>query len=160
MLSYIHKDLILYFRRKKMEEKEVSNSEKIGYSEKVKGLIINALEEGKSFLQKDRSGIDYSQNVATGAVYNNANQLFLQQTRINEGYKSPFFLTVQQASDKGAAVKNGSKGAIISYYADILRYHRDEYPLVDGKPDMSLPPIGKKGEPRLDDNGQPYGGHD
>jgi hypothetical protein len=136
-----------------------------GYAETVKSAIVDSLEKGNSVLQKDRSGIDYSINASSGAVYSGVNQLFLQQQREEKGFKNPFFMTVQQAQDKGLFIKSGEKGQIISYYASTVRYHRDEYKR-DEKGNVEKDANGKeiilhkKNEPKLNEKNQPYSGNE
>jgi len=138
---------------------EAAVAEKKKYAEEVKGTILNALAENKSFLQKDRKGIDYSLNCATGTVYSGVNQAYLEQVRVNNDYKNPHFMTFQQVVDRGMLVMSGQKGHIINYWVPQARYQRDEYPIdpKTQKEDRSMPIIHAKGSLKLDKDGKPYG---
>jgi hypothetical protein len=136
-----------------------------GYADTVKSSVVEALENGTSVLQKDRSGVEYSMNASSGAVYSGVNQLYLQQQRANKGFKNPLFMTVQQAQDRGLFIKSGEKGSIISYYTKTMRYHRDEFKM-DGNGSRVKDDKGhdiilhKKNEPKLNDKGQVQSGNE
>ena len=133
----------------------------IGYGETVKGAIFNALAAGTSVLQKDRQGVDYSLNAASGTVYSGINQLYLQQVRANNNFANPHFMTFEQARNKGMFVKKSEKGAIINYYSNPMRHHRTEYPLgADGLPDKSQKPIHEKGDVKKDAKGHAISGNE
>jgi hypothetical protein len=147
------------------EQQNTSSNRSRGYADTVKSSIIEALENGTSVLQKERQGIDYPVNASSGTVYSGVNFFYLQQERSDKKHNSPFYMTVQQAQDKGLSVKSGEKGSIISYYAQTVRFHRDEYARDDSgkiKKDANGNDIilHKKNEPKLNEKGQPYSGNE
>lgn len=120
-----------------MEERKDS---RLPYSVEVKETILNSLEKGTSVLQKDRSGIEYSQNAKSGAIYDGLNQLHLQQFRADNDKKSPYFLTLNQIDEKGMGVKEKTHGALISYF-----YKKQNYKFVHNLEDVD--PRQKKWNP-------------
>lgn len=142
-----------------------TNSDEVktySYSEEVKDTIIGSLEKGTSVLQKDREGIRYPQNDFSKTIYNGVNNFLLSQRLEDGGYESPMLYTLEQMKQRAFWVKPGEKAiATINYYCpEGLRYHFDEYPMIDGRPDKTQVPIHKKGDFKLDEEGKKIIGYD
>lgn len=114
------------------------------FSVEVKSSIINALENGKSVLLKDREGISYPQNAKTATVYEGVNLLHLQQFKEDRNLNSNYFLTKLQINDLSMGIKGGSLGALISYFNPKGKYEND----VTNKEGVV---IHKKGDPKTDE---------
>jgi hypothetical protein len=144
----------------KATENSANAESKIGYADMVKASIIDSLKNGTSVLQEDRKGLGYIYNGESLALYSGVSQLYLNQERKDKGLTSPFVMTTLQFRKKGFIPKDGEKSSVISYYTSNMRYHQDEYPLVNGVPDKSQAPIHKKNEWKLDSKGQPVKGYE
>lgn len=125
-------------------ENTIIESTRQPFSVEVKSSIINALENGKSVLLKDREGISYPQNAKTGTVYEGVNLLHLQQFKENRNLNSNYFLTKLQINDLSMGIKEGSLGALISFFNPKGKYEND----VTNKEGVV---IHKKGDPKTDE---------
>jgi antirestriction protein ArdC len=56
-----------------------------------------------------------------GQPYNGINILMLWSAAVSEGYSAPIWMTIQQAKQLGAAVREGAKGELAVYANTISR---------------------------------------
>jgi len=143
MPLYILGNIQFIFKENFMENTIIERTRQ-PFSVEVKSSIINALENGKSVLLKDREGISYPQNAKTATVYEGVNLLHLQQFKEDRNLNSNYFLTKLQINDLSMGIKGGSLGALISYFNPKGKYEND----VTNKEGVV---IHKKGDPKTDE---------
>lgn len=90
-----------------------------GLYSRVTAAIIQALERGvvpwrSPILGGGRAGIP--KNLASGKPYRGANVFLLAITAYLGGYRSAYWLTFQQAKDRGGTVKKGQKASLVVFW--------------------------------------------
>lgn len=58
---------------------------------------------------------------ATGETYRGVNILMLWLAAVENGYASPYWITLRQANQLGAAVRKGERGAMVVYYGQATK---------------------------------------
>lgn len=58
---------------------------------------------------------------ATGEAYRGVNILMLWSAAVAKGYASPYWITLRQANQLGAAVRKGERGEMVVYYGQAKR---------------------------------------
>jgi len=81
----------------------------------IKQTIIKSLLNGNSVLLKPRNGgINYSINSNTNKPFENIQQLYFQQIREDNHYKSPYFMPSSDVRKNGFTIKNKSLSTVYS----------------------------------------------
>lgn len=92
----------------------------------VTDSIISSLEQGVRPWQKPWSGSNTSGRIilpqrGTGEAYRGINILMLWGAAVDRGYRSPTWLTYQQAAEQGGQVRKGETGSKVVYAGSITR---------------------------------------
>ena len=96
------------YRKKCSESKNVY--------QRVTDYVIQELEKGTVPWQKGWSCYGPPKNINSGYVYHGWNTFFLNYITASEQYKTPFFITYNQARSMGGYVKEGSEGYPVIYW--------------------------------------------
>lgn len=81
--------------------------------------IIKALEAGTVPWRRPWAAMGSNQmprNLSSGKRYNGINVFLLASEQMDKGYRSPFWLTYNQARDLGGHVKKGEKGTPVFFW--------------------------------------------
>jgi hypothetical protein len=70
----------------------------------IKKTIVQGLLSGDSIFLKAREGVDYSVNTQTQKPFENIQQLYLQQLRMDKNYTKPYFMPLKTVRDTGFTI--------------------------------------------------------
>lgn len=109
--------------------------------ETVTARVVEALERGIVPWEKPWTGGEAGapRNLVSKKPYRGMNVFVLGITSIVRGYSSPYWLTFNQAKDKGGGVRRGEKGTMVMYY---------------NFKDVTVPDVDERGERRVDGEGR------
>jgi len=93
--------------------KNIRNHNQLVYN--IKNTIIKSLENGTSVLLKGNDNIDYSIDTKTKKPFENILQLYMQQIRKDNKFKSPYFMPSIDVKKNGFSVKKGSFSTVSSF---------------------------------------------
>jgi len=116
---------------------KLSNSKSI--YQRVTDYVIEQLKNGSVPWKKGWTCYGPPQNLNSGYIYHGWNTFFLNNVTACEQYKTPFFLTYNQALDMGGNVRKGEKGYFVIYWKNITTEYRALRGGVDGTEENDYP---------------------
>lgn len=107
-------------------------------------LVIESLEKGDIIWQQSWSKVGLPKNITTGKEYRGWNVFWLNFHTMINGYKTPFYLTFNQAKALKGSIKKGERGTKITYWATVedkaRKGDKDFGEEKSNKPDQKLIP--------------------
>jgi len=91
-------------------------SESKNIYQRVTDYVIKELEKGTVPWQKGWNCYGLPRNTSSGYVYHGWNTFLLNYITASEQYRSPFFLTYNQARSMGGYIREGSEGYQVIYW--------------------------------------------
>jgi len=91
--------------------------------QQVTDRIIEALEQGTVPWRNPilgGQGAGWPKNLTTDRPYRGSNVFLLAMTAWAEGYRSPYWLTFKQASQRGITIKKGSKSTLVVFWKQLV----------------------------------------
>ncbi|TDH17800.1 DUF1738 domain-containing protein [Segetibacter sp. 3557_3] len=89
----------------------------------VTNRVIEALQQGDIVWQKGWNALGLPQNLVSHKPYRGWNVFWLNFVTMVKGYKTPYYITFNQAQNLGGTIRKGEKGVRITYWATLQ--HQD-----------------------------------
>lgn len=104
----------------------MSDSKFTKFANEVTNQIIKELENGNVIWKQPWRNLGSCRNLITKSSYSGFNQFYLNWKMRERNFKSPYFMTFQQAKNIGANVKKGAKSIQIIYWKKFSKDSTDE----------------------------------
>lgn len=104
----------------------MSESKFVQFANEVTNQIIKELEKGNVVWKKPWKNLGRCKNLLTKSSYSGFNQIYLNWKMEERGFKTPYFMTFQQARSIGANVRKGAKSIQIVYWKSFSNANKDE----------------------------------
>ena len=101
------------------------------FANEVTNQIIQELEKGNVVWKQPWKNLGRCRNLLTLSSYTGFNQLYLNWKMEQRGFKTPYFMTFQQARSIGANVKKGAKSIQIVYWKAFSKENIDEVQVIN-----------------------------
>lgn len=82
-------------------------------------LVIDSLEKGDVIWHQSWNSLGLPKNITTGNEYRGWNVFWLNFHTLIKGYKTPFYLTFNQAKTLKGSIRKGERGTRITYWATV-----------------------------------------
>ena len=109
----------------------MSESKFSEFANEVTSQIIKELEKGNVVWKQPWKNLGRCKNLLTKSSYSGFNQFYLNWKMEQRGFKTPYFMTFQQARSIGANVKKGAKSIQIVYWKAFSKENKDEVQVIN-----------------------------
>lgn len=104
----------------------MSESKFLQFANEVTNQIISELEKGNVIWKQPWKNLGLCKNLITNNSYTGFNQFYLNWKMQERSFKSPYFMTFQQAKSIGAKIKKGAKSIQIVFWKKFSNEKVDE----------------------------------
>ena len=87
--------------------------------QQVTDAVIESLENGNIIWRQSWNSFGLPKNITTNKQYRGWNVFWLNFHTLIKGYKTPFYLTFNQAKTLEGSIRKGEKGTRITYWATV-----------------------------------------